>query len=70
MDIFSIFLNMKVCCLLSLESPHQTDSNKYKQYTIINTEKKIILHYTKYNNVCTYESFFPRDTRMCSKQPW
>ena len=23
MDIFSIFDNMKVCCLLSLESPHR-----------------------------------------------
>ena len=29
MDIFSIFFNMKVCRMFSLESPHQGDSNEY-----------------------------------------
>ena len=26
-DIFSIFFNMKVCCVFSLQSPHRGDSN-------------------------------------------
>ena len=42
MDIFSIFLNMKVCCVFSLESPHRGDSNEYAQHTIFNIKKKII----------------------------
>ena len=29
MDIFSIFFNIKVCCVFSLESPHRGDSNVY-----------------------------------------
>ena len=28
-DIFSIFYNMKVYCVFSLESPHRGDSNEY-----------------------------------------
>ena len=28
MEIFSIFVNMKVYCVFSLESPHRGDSNK------------------------------------------
>ena len=39
-DIFSIFYNIKVCCVLSLESSHQGDSNEYTQYTIFNIKKK------------------------------
>ena len=31
---------MKVCCMFSLESPHQGDSNEYTQYTIFNIYKK------------------------------
>ena len=27
--IFSIFFNMKVCCVFSLESPHRGGSNEY-----------------------------------------
>ena len=34
MDIFSIFFNMKVCCVLQLESPQRGDSNEYTQYTL------------------------------------
>ena len=34
MDMFSIFFNMKLCCVFSLESPHRGDSNEYTQYTI------------------------------------
>ena len=45
MDMFSIFFNMKVYCVFSLESPHQGDSNEYTQYTIFNIKKKITLNY-------------------------
>ena len=47
MDIFSIFFNMKVCCVFSLESPHGGDSNEWTQYTIFNIKKKITLNYPK-----------------------
>ena len=47
MDIFSIFFNVKVCCVFSLESPHRGDSNEYTQYTIFNIKKKITLNYPK-----------------------
>ena len=47
MDIFSIFYNMKVCCVFSLESPHGGDSNEYTQYTIFNIKKKTTLNYVK-----------------------
>ena len=47
MDIFSIFFNMKVYCVFSLESPHRGDSNGYTQYTIFNIKKKITLNYPK-----------------------
>ena len=67
-DIFSSFLIMKVCCMLSLESPHRSDSNENTQYTIINI-KKHRKFYPKYDNVCSY-GIFPRDSRTSSKQPW
>ena len=47
MDSFSIFFNMKVCCLFSLESRHRDDSNEYPQYTIFNINKKITIDYPK-----------------------
>ena len=47
MDTFSIFFNLKVCCVFSLESPHRGDSNGYTQYTIFNIKKKITLNYPK-----------------------
>ena len=65
--IFSIFFNMKAFCVFSLDSLHQGNSNEYTQHAIINIKKKITLNYPKYNNVCSYESFFPRDSRMNSK---
>ena len=40
MNIFSIFLNIKVCCMFSLKSPHRGDSNEYTQHTIFNINKK------------------------------
>ena len=66
MDIFSIFFNMKVFCVFSLESPHRGDSNEYTQYTIFNIKMKIIL---KLSQICSY-GCFPRDSRSSSKQPW
>ena len=45
MDIFSIFFNMKVCCVFLLESPQRGDSNEYTQHTIFNIKKKITLIY-------------------------
>ena len=30
---------MKMCCVLSFESPHPGDSNEYTQYTIFNIKK-------------------------------
>ena len=40
MYIFSIYFDMKICCVFSLESPHPGDSNEYTRYTIFNMEKK------------------------------
>ena len=37
MNIFLIFLNMKVCCVFSLD---RADSNEYTQYTISNIKRK------------------------------
>ena len=42
--IFSIFFNMKVYCLFSLELPRRGDSNEYTQYTIFNIKEKITLN--------------------------
>ena len=44
---FLIFLNMEVCRVFSLESPHQGDSNEYTQYTIFNIKKKVTINYPK-----------------------
>ena len=33
-DILSIFFNLKLCCVCSLESPHRGDSYEYTQYTV------------------------------------
>ena len=54
MDVFSIFFNMKVCCVFSLESPHQGDSNEYTQYTIFNIKKE---KYPKLSQICSYGIF-------------
>ena len=56
MDISSSFSNMTVCCVFSLESPHQGDSNEYTQHSnlkilCINIKKEITRNYSKHNNV-------------------
>ena len=53
--IFSIFFNMKVCCVFSLESPHRGDSNENTQYTIFNIEKKISLIYPESAAMTSHE---------------
>ena len=50
-DIFSIFFNMKVYCVFSLESPHRGDSNEYTQYTIFHCETE---NHTKLSQICSY----------------
>ena len=50
MDILSIFFNMKVYCVFSLESPH----NEYTQYTIFNMNKK---NTPKLSQICSYGIF-------------
>ena len=42
-----IFYNMKVYCVISLESPHRGDSNEYTQYTISNMKVKNNFNYPK-----------------------
>ena len=46
-DTFSIFFHMKVCCVFSLESPCQGNSNKLAEYIIFNIYKKISLNDSK-----------------------
>ena len=67
---FAIFFKMLACCVFSLRLPHRGDSNEYTQYTIFNIKKKkkrkIPLNYSKSAAI----GFFPKDSRMSSKQPW
>ena len=63
MDIF-FFFNVKIYCVFSLVSPHRGDSNEYTQYTVFN--KTDTMNYPK----SAAMDFFPRDSRMSSKQPW
>ena len=62
-NVFSIFFNMKVYCVFSLESPQRGDSNEYTQYIVFNIKLKIIPNLQLWG-------FFPRDSRTSSKQPW
>ena len=63
--MFLIFFNRKVCCVFPLESPHRGDSNEYTQYTIFHINKKNTINYTK----SAAMGFFPRDSRLSTKQP-
>ena len=65
-DIFSIFFEMKVCCVFSLESPHRDDSYESTQNTIFSIKKKMTLNYHK----SAAMDFFPRDSSTSSKQWW
>ena len=55
MVIFSIFFNIKVFCVFSLESPRRGDSYEYTQYTIFNIKKKITLLFFQ---ICSYGVLF------------
>ena len=72
MDIISIFFNMKVCCVFSLESPHRGDSNEYTQYTIFNVKE----NHPKLFQICGYGFLFRgtqervRNTRLAGKYRW
>ena len=57
-DILSIFFNMKVYCVFSLESPHRLFFSILKRKKIMN-----------YPTSATME-FVPRDLRMISKHQW
>ena len=50
---FSIFFYMKVCCVFSLEWPHQGDSNEYSQYFQYKKES-----HPKLYQICSYGIFF------------
>ena len=52
-DCSSLFFNMKVYCVFSLESPHRGDSNEYAKYTIFSIKNKLTLYYPK----CNYGNF-------------
>ena len=66
MVIFSIFFNMKVYCVFSLESPQRGDSNEYTQYTNSQYKKQ---NDPKLSHIVTM-GFVPRDLRTSSKQLW
>ena len=57
-DIFSIFFNLKVYCVFSLELSHRGDSIEYTHYTIFNMKKKNTLNYPKFPAM----GLFPRDS--------
>ena len=44
--------------MFKLESPHRGDSNEYTYHAIINIKKENHTNYPKYNNVCSYGSFY------------
>ena len=62
--IYFRFFNMNVYYVFSLESPHRGDSNVYTQYIIFIIKRKITPDYSK----SAAMDFFPRDSRMSSKQ--
>ena len=57
-DVFSIFFNMKVYCVFSLESPQRGNSNEYTQYTISQYKEE---NHPKLSQICDYG--------ICSKGP-
>ena len=54
-NMFSIFSNMKVCCVFSFELPYRGDSNENTQYTIFNIKKE---NHPKLAQICSYGVFF------------
>ena len=64
--IFSIFFNMKVCCVFSLESPHDEAILMRTQNIPFSIKKKE--NAPKLSQICSHQ-IFPRDSRTNSKQP-
>ena len=56
---------MKVCCVLSLETPYRSDSNEKTQHTIFHIQKKICLNYPE----STAIEFPQWDSKTKSVQP-
>ena len=46
-DTYSIFFNLEVSCVYSLESPHRGDSNEYTRISFSIRRSKITLNYPK-----------------------
>ena len=65
-DSLSIFFNMKVYCVISLESPNEAILMSTHNIPFLNIKKKIILNYPKSATM----GFVPRDSRTSSTQPW
>ena len=53
-DVCSIFFNMKVYCVFSLELPHRGDSYEYIQYITFNIKKE---NHPKLFRICSYGIF-------------
>ena len=53
------FFNMKVYCVISLESPQRGDSNEYIQYPIFNIKEKYTKKesHLKLSQICRYGIF-------------
>ena len=64
MHKFSIFFDMRIYCVFSLESPHLGDSNEYKQYTMFNIKNTLNYHKSAAMVI------FTRKSRTSSKQRW
>ena len=64
--MFSIIFNMKVCCMVSLASPHQGDSNEYTQYTIFNIKKNKTLNCFLLCYSMTYRDFLVKSKLIIS----
>ena len=62
-DTLPIFLNMKVFCVFSLDTPHRGDSNECIQYIITDGLAKlsnicIIGIINKEQNICSFPNLF------------
>ena len=67
----SVFFNMKVCCVFSLESPHRGNSNEYTQHTIFNIKiffRKINLNYPKSAAVGFFQGTPERVQNSCGRR--
>ena len=63
MDIFSIFFNMRVCSVFSLESPLEAILMSTHNIPFSISQKKIILNYPK----SAAMGFCPRNSKRSSK---